>query len=133
MSHPAVTKNASVRLPTNAIDATNGLTGVYRIAVTTTAASYALPTGFRGNFVKIYASGTDIQCGFSRGATTIVLNQASALGTGHAQAGATVPNGTFIDGLVPRHSTYFNVLGIGGGFVELYLSEALNIGTGFTG
>ena len=132
MSHPALTKNASVRLPTNVID-TTGKAGVYRIAVSTTAASYALPTGMVGNFVKIYASGTDIQCGFSRGAVTIVVNQASALGTGHAAAGATVPNGMFIDGLVPKNSTYFNVLGIGSGFVELYLSEALNIGTGFTG
>ncbi len=134
MSSPIVAKNSAVRLPSAAAD-TTGKRGVYRIAVSTTAASYAVPAGMKGNFVKISAVGANCQIAFSTGAAgqTLVINQTSALGTGNAAAGATVANGSFVDGIVAKDFTFFNVVADAAGFVELYCSEALNQAVGFSG
>ncbi len=120
--------------PTAAADAT-GITGCYRYASSATAASAALPTGWStlrtdlgrigtGAFIRVQAITVDVQFAFSKTAVTLVRNQAAAIGTGHAQAGITVPAGTYVDVMVPRDCGYINWVGPDGtGWVEFYMSE----------
>lgn len=125
-------KSAAVRLPVCTADAT-GRNGVYRIAVSTTAASYAIPVAMRNNFVRIQSVTANSQVAISTGTAgqTLVINQASALGTGHAAAGASVLAGSFIDGIMPKGATFLNVVADAAGFIELYVSEVLSPGAGF--
>jgi hypothetical protein len=131
--NPIISKNSAIRLPSSAANPL-GATGVYRIAVTTAASNFAIPAQFKGNFVKVQAVGCNAQVAIARtaAAPTLVLNQASAPGTGHVAAGATVPNGSFIDGLCPKDSTFFCYVCDAAGFLEFYVSEALNQAVGFT-
>lgn len=130
-----VSKACAVRFPTASADST-GRNGVHRIAVSTTAGSFALPRAMRNNYVKVAAYGCDVQCAVSSGAAgqTLVSNQAAALGTGHVAAGATIKDGTFIDGIIPSNATFLNVVAVSGsGFIEVYVSEVLSTGIGAAG
>ncbi len=124
-------KANKLAFPSCALDAT-GITGVMRIAVTTTAGSSQLPAGMRGKFMIVKAVGCDIQLGVSQGAAgvTVVSNQPSAPGTGHAQAGFTVSNGERLDGVVPTGKPtiplWLNYVGSAAGFLEVFCSEAVN-------
>jgi hypothetical protein len=133
VSAPIVSKNSSVRLPTSAADST-GKAGVYRIAVTTSANNFAIPTSWQGCFLRVQPVGCNAQVAISRAiaAPTLVINQASAPGTGNAAAGATVANGAFLDGIVPKGSTFFCYVCDGSGFLEFYMSEQLNQAVGFS-
>lgn len=122
-----VSKACAVRFPTASADST-GRNGVHRIAVSTTAASFALPRAMRNNYLRVAAVGCNVQVATSSGAAgqTLVYNQASALGTGNVAAGATVPNGTFVDGIVAGNATFLNVVADAAGFIEVYVSEVLS-------
>jgi hypothetical protein len=139
MSNAIVTKSAAVRLPQCAAD-TTGKTSVFRIATSTTSQSFAIPAAFSGNFCRILSVTSNAQIGFNRGSAgqTLVLNQLSSFAAPSAAAGASIMAGASLDGLVPKSSgnvgqVYFNVIADAAGYVELYLSEALNAGVGFTG
>lgn len=133
MTAPIVAKSCAIRSPSSAADAT-GKTGVYRIAVTTTAGSFAIPSGWMGNFVRVQPVGCNAQVAIARtpAAPTLIINQASAPGTGSTAAGATVANGGFLDSIVPKNSTFFCYVCDGAGFLEFYMSEALNQAVGFS-
>ncbi len=130
--NPIISKNSAIRLPSSAAD-TSGKTGVYRIAVTATAGNFAIPSGWKGNFVRVSASGTAVQVAVARttAAPTLVWNQVSAPGTGSTAAGANIADGASRDGLVPKDATFFCWVANGAGFLELYCSEALNQAVGF--
>jgi hypothetical protein len=134
----AESKAALVKAPVVKADA-SGKNGVFRVASATSNTSTALPTTagadgvtrktWNGNFLRVQSLGVDTQVAFSigtDGAATLVYNQASALGTGSAAAGWTIPNGTYQDFLVPKDATHVNFISSAtGGFVEFYMSEVI--------
>ena len=110
------------------IVSTTGLSGVVRVALTGSAQNVAVPSSLRGKFVTITcASNDDIQYLFSTtgAAITVVKDQASTLGTGHAQAGKTVFSRTSVDRRVPLTATHLCWISTStnGGFLELECSE----------
>lgn len=76
--------------------------------------------------MRFQAITTDVQLGCSYGAAaqTIVLDQVSAPGTGHASAGYTILAGTFLDVLIPGNATFINYIArTGTGVLEYFKSE----------
>jgi hypothetical protein len=119
-------KADAIQAPTVAADST-GLYGCWRISGITTAASVAVPARYRNHYLRLKARDADIQIGFSAGAAgaTLVLNQASTMGTGHVGAGYTLANGESIDVLVPYDATFLNYIVVSGtGRLEGFVSEA---------
>lgn len=121
--------------PTAAADAT-GKTGVYRYASSTSSQSVALPSAWKtlrsanigafgsGPFIRVYSDTTYTQVAFSQASGTLVIDQASAFGTGHVSAGGTVPIGGYMDFMIPRDCGYITWISKAtGGFVEFYLNE----------
>jgi hypothetical protein len=113
---------------------TTGRTGVMRIAVSGSAQNFALPTSgaapgkrhtLPARWLRIAAAGVNVQWAFGVGsAPTIALNQAAAVGTGHAAAGATLFNGIPEQVLVPSEATHVGFIGeSAAGYLELYVSD----------
>ncbi len=135
MASNAEQKEASIAAPIAAADVT-GATGVYRYASLGTATQVTLTdpaTGkhaFKGNFVRIQSRGVSTDVAFGLGSAVVLLkDQLSAINTGHVSAGWTIPADTYIDVIVPRGATHLAFISSAtGGFVELMLSEAFNIG-----
>jgi hypothetical protein len=108
-----------------------GYTGVYRIALTGSSQSVTLPTNWPGRFVELTvvspAGTTDVQYGFSSAASqTIVRNQASAVGTGHASAGKTIFPNTSKDGRIRvgmRSLNFISSAAEVNSFLEICISE----------
>lgn len=123
MSSSAVEKAALVSHPLAVAD-TSGLTNIHRIAITGVSQSVAVPAGWAGRFVRITnASTADVQYAFSRlAAATIVMNQAAAIGTGHASAGATIFAGSSRDARIQSGVLFLNFIGTSG-FLEVEISE----------
>lgn len=126
MSGAAVEKACSLKGPIAAADPT-GQTGVHRIAITGSAQSFTVPAALQGKYITIYCT-AEIQYAFRiAAAPTIVLNQASALGTGHVAAGKTLPAGQDKDVPVPKggngESVFIGWIGTAG-FVEIVCSES---------
>lgn len=128
-----VDKAAGVAGPIAAADA-SGMTGVYRIACTGVAQSFVLPvtlanqmnrTNWAKRFISLKAIGVNIQFAQGMGAApTLVLNQASAVGTGHAAAGATIPSGTEVQFLVNATATHVGwISDANAGYLEVYFAE----------
>lgn len=134
MSSQDANKAARVTGPIAAADATNR-TGVVRIALTGSAQTATLPTTGRdpqkkstlgARFIRIAAVGANVQ--FAQGlgsAPTIVQNQAAAVGTGHASAGATLFNGVAEQFMLDSAATHLGFIGDGGaaGYLEFYVSD----------
>lgn len=111
--------------PLAAADAT-GATGVYRIALTGASQNFAVPAKWLGRFVRVTVDSTaDVQYAFSNGAAqTLVLDQASAPGTGHVAAGSSIFAGQVKDARVRAAVTHMNFISTAAaGFLELELSE----------
>lgn len=119
--------------PIVAADATNR-TGVIRVANTGSAQTATLPTSGaeRGKkstlakrFIRIAAVGANVQFGFGIGsAPTIVLNQASAVGTGHVSAGATLFSNNPEQFLIPSDATHIGwISDAAAGYLEFYVSD----------
>lgn len=106
-----------------------GITGVYRYALTGSPQNAAIPAELRGKFTTLtVVSADDIQFAFGVGAApTIALNQASALGTGHVQAGKTVFSRIPLDRQIPLAATHLGWCATGGsgGYLEIECSELL--------
>ena len=124
-------KSAAVSFPISAADPT-GASGVHRIANISAASSVELPSGMRGKFIRVRPIGGDVQVGLSFGSSgqTLVVNQAAALGTGNAAAGATVKDGEWIDGIVPTVASpgrvWLNYINVSGTIsLEVWCSEAV--------
>lgn len=129
MGSPVENKNAAVSFPsaTTAAARPNQTQGVFRYASSTTAASVAIPAAWKGRFLTFRFFGTalhcDVACTFGS-APTLVIDQASAVGTGHVAAGARLDDGMSIDGLIPDDATYLGWVSSGtGGYVEFWISE----------
>lgn len=126
------TSAENVTGPLAAADAT-GRTGVMRIAVTTSADSFVLPTtgaapGKRstlgGRWIRILAMGANVQYAFGLGsAPSITTNEASAPGTGDANAGATLVASVPEQVMVPSEATHMGFRGDAAGFLEFYVSD----------
>jgi len=123
-----------IAAPFAAADGTGRL-GVFRISVTA-AGSVAIPTRFQtgtpasnprmgtGLYVRLKARGTDIQVAFAVTGATLVADQVSVWGTGHAQAGFTISNGESIDVLIPAGASFLcYVPATGTGTLEGFISE----------
>lgn len=115
--------------PVAALDPT-GFTGVYRIALTGANQSIVLPTVWAGRFIELTvvspAGTTDVQYGFSKVAQTLVRNQASAVGTGHAAAGKTIFPNSSRDGRIRQGHYVLNFIASTGealSFLEIHISE----------
>lgn len=109
-----------------AVADTSGLTNVHRIAISGAAQSIALPASWQGKFVRLTVdSAVNVQYAFSSGAAaTLVLDQASAIGTGHAACGASIFAGSSKDGRVRNGVTHLNFIGdSASGFLEVEISE----------
>ena len=130
MASQAEKKEASIGCPVAAADAT-GATGVYRYASSASNANSALtdPTGakhaFKGNLVRIQSRGVSTDVAFGIGsAPTVVKDKTSAILTGDATAGWTIPADTFLDVWVPAKATHVAWISSGtGGYVEFMLFE----------
>ena len=73
-------------------DAT-GETGTMRAATTIGSVPHTIPSGMKGRYVDLLVVGANTQYAITQGtntAPTLVYNQASAFGTGHAAAGRTL-------------------------------------------
>ena len=133
MGSPIENKNAAVAFPT----ATNyalqpgGKRGVEFLATSATAASFAVPAAWKGNFLrfKLHANGvSNLYCrvalSFRATAETLVINQTTTPGTGHVASGARLNDGEMVDGIVPHDATFLEwVSSATGGYVEFWCSE----------
>jgi hypothetical protein len=91
-----------VAAPVAVLD-TTGAQGVTRYVSSASNTSVLVPAAMRGKFYKIKSVGTQTDYAFSIGAAqTLVRNQASALGTGHAAAGDTLTSDEVDPGIIPR-------------------------------
>lgn len=124
-------KSAAVSFPISAADST-GLYGVHRINSISAAGSAELPSGMKGKFLRVRPIGGDAQVAlsFASAGQTLVLNQAAALGTGHAAAGATVKDGEWLDGIVPSMpgvgKVWLNYINVSGAIaLEVWCSESV--------
>jgi hypothetical protein len=116
-------RSASLGAPISTADST-GAKGVHRIAVSTTAGSSAVPAGMVGQFVRIQSATANTQIAFTQGAAqTLVINQAAALGTGHAAAGWTVFASSSQSFYVPAKTTHINYVADAAGFIEIFRDE----------
>ena len=114
---------------------TTGLTGVMRYALTGANQQVTLPTNstvkgkknnYGARFIRFLAMGANVQWAWGSGsAPTIVLNQASALGTGHVSAGATLVNGVPEQLMISSEATHIAFIGDNSttGYLEFYLSD----------
>ena len=129
MGSPVENKNAALAFPTATTAALRApqTQGVFRYASSATAASVAIPAAWKDRFLRFRFFGAglhcDVACTF--GSTpTLVIDQASAVGTGHIAAGARLDDGGQIDGIVPWDATYLAwVSSATGGYVEFWISE----------
>lgn len=110
-------------------------TGVQRHAVTSTQIQITLPTtGKEKNvkstigkrWIRLLALGSNVQWSEGHGAaTTVVYNQASATGTGHASAGATLIDSVPEQVMISSECTHLTFICPSGGtgFVEFHISD----------
>lgn len=113
-------------------DAT-GARGMYRYAASTAPASAAIPSAWRGNFIRVLGTLADVQFMFTckspnlappAAATAIVLDQLAAIGTGHAAAGGSAVAGLPEHVIVPDDATHISwVSKSATGFVEFMRAE----------
>lgn len=122
-------KALSKHLP-RAVADTTSRTGVQRYATATSNASATMPGGWKGKWVTFQSDGADTQVAYGVGsAPTLVYDQAAAIGTGHAGAGATCKDGMPRDFLIPREATHLAwISSATGGFFEMHLSELNRVG-----
>lgn len=128
-----------IAAPFAAADAV-GRKGVFRTAALSAAGNIAIPTRFRrghptadpapgigqGLYVRLKARNQGIQVAFAPSAVTLVVDQASTWGTGHAQAGFTIEAGESIDVLIPSGATHLCYVPLTGSnaVLEGFISEA---------
>lgn len=125
-----LSKAFSKHLPKAAADSTNA-TGVCRYASSTSNATAAMPEAWRGKWVTFRSlGGCYTQFAYGVGsAPALVLDQASAIGTGHVSAGATVVAEGSEPFLIPSEATHLAwISSATGGFVEFELSELNRVG-----
>ena len=122
-------KAASKHLP-RAVADTTSQSGVQRYASSASNATAAMPDAWKGKWVTFHSDGVDTQVAYGVGsAPTLVYDQASAIGTGHAGAGATCKDGSPRDFLIPREATHLAwISSATGGFFEMHLSELNRVG-----
>ena len=102
MASDVLNRAALVSGPIAVADST-GATGVMRYATSASTQSVAVPAAMQGCWIKVQAVTLQVDWAFSTGAAaTLVLNQASVLGTGHASSGDTLQSGSTDQVLVPK-------------------------------
>jgi len=102
MASDVLNRAALVSGPIAVADST-GATGVMRYATSASTQSVAVPAAMLGCWIKVQAVTLQVDWAFSTGAAaTLVLNQASVLGTGHASSGDTLQSGSTDQVLVPK-------------------------------
>jgi hypothetical protein len=122
------TSIAAIVLPAigkSTADAT-GETGVMRVATTAGSVTHTVPVGMKGRYVDLLALGATTQYAITLGtntAPTLVYNQASAFGTGHAAAGKTLVDSIEKPVYFPSDITSITVISSGtAGFFEAAVS-----------
>lgn len=121
--------------PVGGADST-GRTGVMRVALSGANQSFTLPTTgaepgkkstLGGRFITMMVVGTNAQIAFGVGTNiNINIDEPAALGTGDANAGATLIDGRERRFLVPSEATHLSFRGTSGGalgFIEYYVSD----------
>ncbi len=123
-------KDAMLVFPSCIAD-TTGARGCHYITGVAAAGSFAIPQGMKGKFVRLTPYGGGVQAGVSFGAAgrTLVWNQASAPGTGHADAGEHADDSggpRWLEGIVPADATFMNYVNETGKTITLrvFCSEA---------
>jgi hypothetical protein len=126
MSGQHTDKAALVSHPLAAADPT-GLTNVHRIALTGVAQSVAIPASWKHKFclLTVDTATANVQYAFSAGAAaTLVRDQAAAIGTGSAVAGATIFSKASKDGRIRAGVTHLNFISDSAdGYLEIEISE----------
>ena len=140
MGSPIENKNAAVAFPTATTEVLRpgGKQGVNYLATSATAASFAVPTAWKGNFLrfKLHANGTsNLHCNvaftFRASAEVLVIDQTNTPGTGNVKSGPRLNDGEMVDGIVPQDATFLEwVSNATGGFVEFWISEIAPMGKG---
>jgi hypothetical protein len=109
-------------------------TGGWRIALTGTAQSVALPTAGKvdgkastiaGRFVRIAAFGANVQLAQGIGAApAVLLNQISVMGTGSASFGMTIIDGHPEQFRIDSQTTHLGFIATtGAGFLEMIVAD----------
>lgn len=126
MSSANQEKAALVQAPIAAVD-TTGQSGVYRIAITGSSQSVAIPAELRGKWIDLFVT-ADVQYAFSRGvaAQTLALNTTATPSAGSASAGKTLVANMDKPTRVPRTATFLNFIGTTG-FLEFCCSEGVGL------
>ena len=110
---------------TSTIDTTAAI-GVLRTATTTSSAPHTIPSGLKGKWVRMLVVGANTQYAITLAgetAPTLVYNQASAWGTGHAGAGGTLVDSVPEQFVMPPTAKTLTVISSGtSGFLECYLA-----------
>ena len=120
-------------------DAT-GARGTYRYAASTTPASAAVPSAWKGNFIRVLGTLADVQFMFTcktanlappAAATAIVLDELAAIGTGDVNAGGTAVAGLPEHVIVPSDAEFVSwVSKSATGFVEFGIAEVKRLQKG---
>lgn len=105
--------------------------GVIALAVTDTAARFAIPTAIAGKVCTFVCNGADADILFGASTVAVVYGQASTVNaeaiTVHASTGGHLENGVPRRFLVPRpdQCTHFSVDCVGSGSGTLYIEPGL--------
>lgn len=108
------------------LDATGKIGLLLRAATTTGSVNHTLPAEARGCWVRVVVVGANTQYAITQvgdTAPTLVYNQAVAMGTGHAAAGATLVDSVDQQFRLPDNAQTFTVISSGtSGFIEMHLA-----------
>lgn len=108
------------------LDATGKIGLLLRAATTTSSANHTIPAEVRGCWVRVVVVGANTQYAVTQvgdTAPTLVYNQAVAMGTGHAAAGATLIDSVEQQFRLPDNAQTFTVISSGtAGFIEMHLA-----------
>jgi hypothetical protein len=107
------------------IDTTAAI-GVLRVATTAASAAHTVPSALKGKWVRMLVVGANTQYAISvagETAPTLVYNQVSVWGTGHAGAGGTLVDSVPEQFLMPANADKVTVISSGtAGFWECFLA-----------
>jgi len=121
MSSPIVTKAAATRFPANLAS----VKGVFRLSVSGTAASFALPAEFKGCFVSVTARGATVQLGVGLQQTLVYDASNTGFADFKATVGASIKADESFRAMVDKSATHLNVVASGAGTIEVCLDEVL--------
>ncbi len=126
MSSPIENKAAALAFPRSVASAR----GTFRIAVSGTAASLALPDDLKGCFVRVTARDATVNVGVGAAVTLVIGTTNTSFTDLKATVGASLKPDESLDGVIPKTATHLNVVASGSGTIEVFVSELASFNVG---